>query len=188
MATGEVELLLKQWRSGDEAARDRLFARIYTELRLISAALLRKEARVSLSVGDLVNEASSRLIGIKNVDWQDKAHFMALSSRMMRRILIDHIRKKDSDKRYHHPVTLVTEWMGASAEKQDLQALEQVLIRLEAIDPKRAQIVEMRYFGGLSLEEIAVVLDTSPSTIKRNWRASRAWLLQALQQERDGFE
>lgn len=175
--------LLRQWQEGDLAARDALFDAAYQELRVISAALLRREGRVSLSVGDLVNEASVRLIGLDTIDWQDKAHFMALAARMMRRILIDHVRKKTADKRYHEQVTLVTGMMGGGQEKLELQRLEQALMRLEAIDPERAQIVEMRYFGGLSLDEIAVVTGASASTVKRRWRACRAWLLAAMQDD-----
>ena len=106
---------------------------------------------------------------------------MALSARMMRRVLVDHARKKDADKRHHQKVTLVTHSVGGISESLNIQKLEHALLRLQAIDPVRAQIVEMRYYGGLSLEEIAAVVNMSPSTIKRNWRASRAWLLSAME-------
>ena len=180
----EVRTLLHQWRAGDLRARDELFDRLYSELRIVSAALLRHEGRISLSTGDLVNEASTRLVGLDSIDWQDKAHFMALAARMMRRVLIDHVRKKDADKRHHQKVTLVTGVMGGPSDTIDIQALELALIRLHAIDPQRADIVEMRYYGGLSLEEIGVVIGMSPSSVKRNWRASRAWLLNAIEEAR----
>jgi RNA polymerase sigma factor (TIGR02999 family) len=105
---------------------------------------------------------------------------MALSARMMRRVLIDHARRKDSDKRYHQKVTLFTQIDGATKEKFDFVNLEQALNRLHAIDPKRAEIVEMRYFGGLSLKEIAAVLQMSISTVQRSWRVSRAWLRSSM--------
>ena len=177
----DITLLLKAWRGGSSAARDKLFEKLYNELRLVSAALLRNEGRVSLSTGDLVNDAAVRLIGLENIDWQNKAHFMALASRMMRRVLVDHARKKDANKRQHHKVTLVTNLNSNQTESINIQKLEHALVRLQAIDPVRAEIVEMRYYGGLSLEEIGVVVGMSASTIKRNWRASRAWLLGALE-------
>ena len=177
----DITLLLKAWRGGSSAARDKLFEKLYNELRLVSAALLRNEGRVSLSTGDLVNDAAVRLIGLENIDWQNKAHFMALASRMMRRVLVDHARKKDANKRQHHKVTLVTNLNSNQTESINIQKLEHALVRIQAIDPVRAEIVEMRYYGGLSLEEIGVVVGMSASTIKRNWRASRAWLLGALE-------
>lgn len=177
----DIKRLLKEWRDGSKIARDDLFSRLYKELRLVSSALLRNEGRVSLSTGDLVNDAAARLIRLDNIDWQDKAHFMALSARMMRRVLVDHARKKDTDKRDHQKVTLVTHLMGGNSEAVNIQKLEHALLRLHAIDPVRADIVEMRYYGGLSLEEIGAVVGMSPSSIKRNWRASRAWLLSAME-------
>lgn len=177
----DIKRLLKEWRDGSKIARDELFSRLYKELRLVSSALLRNEGRVSLSTGDLVNDAAARLIRLDNIDWQDKAHFMALSARMMRRVLVDHARKKDTDKRDHQKVTLVTHLMGGNSEAVNIQKLEHALLRLHAIDPVRADIVEMRYYGGLSLEEIGAVVGMSPSSIKRNWRASRAWLLSAME-------
>jgi len=182
----DITPLLKAWRDGSNAARDQLFEKLYRELQLLSAALLRNEGRVSLSTGDLVNDAALRIIGLNQIDWQNKAHFMALASRMMRRVIVDHARKKDADKRHHHKVTLVTRVVGNQSENINVQKLEHALLRLQAIDPVRAEIVEMRYYGGLSLEEIGVVVGMSPSTIKRNWRASRVWLLNAL--EDPGFE
>ena len=178
----EITQLLKAWRDGDQAARDTLFEHLYGELRLLSAALLRHEGRISLSTGDLVNDAASRLIRLDSIDWQDKAHFMALSARMMRRVLVDHARKKDAGKREHQKVTLITHLVGGTPETLSIQKLEHALLRLQAIDPVRADIVEMRYYGGLTLDEIAAVVNMSPSTIKRNWRASKAWLLGAMEE------
>lgn len=142
----------------------------------MSAVLLRSEGRVALSTGDLVNEAVMRLIRLDQIDWQDKAHFMALSARMMRRVLIDHARRKNTDKRQHQKVTLITQIVGGKVETIELLNLEKALIRPQVINSERADIVEMRYFGGLSLEEIAEILQVSTSTVQRGWRASRAWL------------
>jgi RNA polymerase sigma factor (TIGR02999 family) len=134
--------------------------------------------------GDLVNEAVLRLIKLEQIEWTDKSHFLALSARAMRRILIDHARKKNSDKRYHHKVTLVTRVEGVS-QRFDMDLLEKSLIRLGVIDPDKAEIVELRYFGGMSLQEIAEVVGASESTVKRQWRVARAWLLDAMTEEVD---
>lgn len=179
----ETKELLQAWRSGDEAARDRLFALLYTELRQVSAALLRAERNTSLSTGDLVNEAVIKLMRMDKIDWADKSHFLALSARAMRRVLIDAARKRNSDKRHHHKVTLVTHIQGG-AGRIDIDILEKSLIRLGLIDGEMAEIVELRYFGGLTLEEIAEVTGSSESTLKRKWRVARAWLLDAIKDAR----
>ncbi|MEL8056352.1 MAG: ECF-type sigma factor [Pseudomonadota bacterium] len=177
----ETNLLLRDWRSGDLSARDELFERLYGELRKVSAALLRGESNCSLSTGDLVNEAVMRLIKLDRMELNDRSHFLALSSRAMRRILIDHSRKKSADKREHQRVTLITQVEGG-AQRLDLDRLDKALIRLAVIDAQKAEIVEYRYFGGLSLAEIAEVMGTSESTIKRKWRVARAWLVNALKE------
>jgi RNA polymerase sigma factor (TIGR02999 family) len=175
----ETQVLLQDWRRGDTAARNVLFDRLYIELRQISAALLRAESNNSLSTGDLVNEAVLRLIQLDRIDWQDRAHFLALSAKAMRRTLIDHARKKKADKREHQKVTLVTRF-ESDPQNIDLDSLEKALIRLNALDEEKANIVELRYFGGLSLSEIGEILGTSESTVKRQWRVARAWLMDAL--------
>ncbi len=176
--------LLQAWRSGDTGARDQLFTLLYSELRQVSAALLRAESNNSLSTGDLVNEATLRLIRLDQIDWFDKSHFLALSARAMRRVLIDHARKKKSGKRHHHKVTLVTRLEGVE-QRLDIDILEKALIRLAVIDADKAGIVELRYFGGMSLPEIAEVVGTSESTVKRQWRVARAWLLDAMKEGHD---
>lgn len=180
----DTKQLLQAWRAGDTDARDQLFNLLYVELRQVSAALLRAESNNSLSTGDLVNEAVLRLITLEHIEWADKSHFLALSARAMRRILIDHARKKKSDKRFHHKVTLLTRIEGA-AQRLDMDVLEKALIRLTVFDPGKAEIVELRYFGGMSLEEIAEVVGASESTVKRQWRVARAWLLDAMTEEPD---
>ena len=172
---------MQSWRSGDTGARDQLFTLLYSELRQISAALLRAESNNSLSTGDLVNEATLRLIRLDQIDWVDKSHFLALSARAMRRVLIDHARKKKSDKRQHHKVTLVTRLEGVE-QRLDIDQLEKALIRLVVIDAEKANIVELRYFGGMSLPEVSEVTGLSESTVKRHWRIARAWLLDAVQE------
>ena len=181
MNTADIDCksLLKRWREGDLVARDALFECLYTELRQVSAAMLWAERNSSLSTGDLVSEAAIRLIQLDKIDWADKSHFLALSARAMRRILIDHARRKNSDKRKHHKVTLVTRIEG-QPNRLDFDVLEKSLIRLNAIDSEKADIVELRYFGGLTLPEIAEVTGTSESTVKRQWRVARAWLVDAM--------
>jgi len=172
--------LLRQWRAGDLGARDALFTLLYSELNQISSALLRAERNASLSAGDLVNDAVIRLIQLEHIDWQDKAHFLALAARAMRRVLVDHARRKNADRRQHQKVTLVTDLGAGAPQRLELDALDKALIRLAVIDRQRAEIVELRYFGGLTLEEVADVLGISPATVKRSWRAARAWLLDAM--------
>lgn len=176
----DTKELLTAWRGGDLDARNQLFDLLYTELRQISAALLRTESNSSLSTGDLVNEAVLRLMRLDQIEWTDKAHFLALSARAMRRSLIDHARKKQSDKRQHHKVTLITNLGGEGLKRVELDTLEKALIRLGILDEEKAEIVELRYFGGMTLDEISEVTGSSVSTVKRNWRVARAWLLDAM--------
>ncbi len=177
----DAKSLLLAWRQGDDSARDTLFNMLHHELTRISAAYLKREGGVSLSTGDLVNEASMRLLTLNQINWQDKAHFLALAAQTMRRVLIEHARKKHAVKREHHRVTLLSNIEDDKNDELSLYQLDEALIRLQALDKERASIVEMRYFGGLTLEEIAQVTGKSVSTIKRNWRASRAWLINELE-------
>jgi len=171
--------MLLRWREGDMVARDRLFSLVYAELVQVAAAILRSDQRSSLSSGDLVNETVLRLIGLDRIEWQDKAHFLALSARVMRQVLVDQARKRNSDKRQHKKVTLFSQIAGHGALELELDQLDKALIRLAVIDPKRAEVVELRFFGNLTLEEVAEVTGLSDSTVKRSWRAARAWLVQA---------
>jgi RNA polymerase sigma factor (TIGR02999 family) len=166
-------------RAGDDAARSELFNRFYPELQRVAAGMLRSERQVSLAAGDLVHETVLRLIQLRRLEAEDRAHFMALASRFMRRALVDHVRAKRADKREHQKVALTT-----SFERErpiDLNGLDQALMRLASIDGQRAEIVEMRYFGGMTLADIADVLSLSEATVKRRWVAARAWLLDAME-------
>ena len=172
--------LINDWRRGEREAGDRLFALLEHELRHIANAKLRNEGACSLSSGDLVNEAVLRLTQLNEIHWVDKAHFLALSARIMRRVLIDHARFKNAEKRHHQPVTLIT-GIGAEAEPPvDLIDLNAALNELAAIDPERAKIVEMRFFGGMALADIAIALDISERTARRRWASARAWLFARL--------
>ena len=178
-ANDEVRALLAAWRGGERSARDRLFEILYAELRQAAAAMLAGERHVSLSVGDLLHETFLRLMALERMDWQDRAHFRALASVMMRRVLVEHVRAKRTAKREHQKVELRTNLPDAF--NADLEEIHDALERLGRIDPERAEIVEMRYFGGMEIADIAVVLKLSESTVKRRWQAARLWLYEALQ-------
>lgn len=174
----QTQLLISGWKAGDDAARDRLIARLEPELLQISAARLRREAGTSLSTGDLVNEAVLRLLRVEQIDLTGRAHFLALASRLMRRILIDHARQRNADKRRHQRVALST---GIEGDRSlDMESLDVALIRLGAIDPQLMEIVEMRYFGGMTVSDVAQVSGLSEATVNRRWRVARAWLEGAM--------
>ncbi len=178
-ATDDIGPLLVAWRGGNTSARDRLFELFYDDLRLAAAAMLRGERNVSLAVGDLVHETILKLITLKRIEWQDRAHFMALTSMMMRRALLEHVRAKGRDKRQHQKVELRTNLPDVG--NADLDEVNAALDDLARIDRERAEIVEMRYFGGMEIADIATVLKLSESTVKRRWQAARLWLYEALQ-------
>jgi RNA polymerase sigma factor (TIGR02999 family) len=173
-----TNVLLRQWRGGEVDARDRLIARLYPELAQIAAARLRRERDSSLSTGDLINDTVVRLVQMERMSLADRAHFIALASRMMRHILVDHARSKSSSKRRHVKVEIVTGVDGG--QRLDLNSLESALIRLRALDEKLMELVEMRYFGGMTTADIAEVTGMSEPTVKRRWQVARAWLTDAL--------
>lgn len=174
--------LLAAWRGGDLAARDRLVALVYPELRAIARRQLANErGDHTLQPTALVNEAYMRLSRLDRIDWQDRVHFVRMASRVMREILVDHARRHGAGKRdggERVPITQVE--VAAPVGDIDMLALDGALDRLAAIDPARAQLVELRYFGGLTIEETAEALAISPATAKRHWQAARAWLFEAL--------
>lgn len=177
----ELASLLTASRGGDEAARARLDEAVYGELSVIASALLRREGRpISLATSDLVNEAVLRLLQSADAMPEERAHFLALSARVMRNVLVDAARRRAADKRRKITVTLHTDQHGAQDNPMELIALETALMRLKAIDPERSEIVVMRYYGGMTTEEIALVLGVSDSTVKRSWRAACAWLKGAI--------
>ena len=173
-----TNMLLARWQSGDDTARDRLIGRLHPDLSQIAAARLRGERNSSLSTGDLINDAVLRLLQSERRDLADRAHFIALASRLMRHILVDHARQKASAKRRHTKVELCTNIDGA--QRFDLIQLESALIRLGAIDAQLTELVEMRYFGGMTIADVAAVTGLSEPTVKRRWQAARAWLTDAL--------
>ncbi|ESQ92921.1 hypothetical protein ABAC460_01350 [Asticcacaulis sp. AC460] len=174
----QTRILMGRWRDGEPDARDQLIGRLYPELSQIAAARLRREYNSSLSTGDLINDAVLRLMQVERIEGDNRAHLIALASRLMRNILVDHARLKATDKRKHHKVELTTQVEGG--QRLDLKSLESSLIRLKAIDESLMELVEMRYFGGMTVEDIAEVTGLSEATVKRRWLVARAWLTDAL--------
>jgi RNA polymerase sigma-70 factor, ECF subfamily len=179
-AAEQITVWLTDWRQGDEHARDRLFAVIHPQLRQIAARLLQRErADHTLEPNALVNELCIRLLGNEPISYQDRAHFLAIAAQTMRRILIDHARAGLAGKRggEQQRVTLsaVDGWTPVS-DGEDILALDVTLSKLETLDPRAARVVELRFFGGLQEDEVAEVLGVSVITVKRDWKAARAWL------------
>jgi RNA polymerase sigma-70 factor, ECF subfamily len=177
---GEVTVLLRQIGAGDSRAADKLIPLVLHELRRLARLQLRKERPGhTLQPTALVNEAYLRLVGDQARDWHNRAHFIGVSASVMRRILIDHARRKQAFKRDagERVVAHAEDYAGFSYEQADeLIALDIALDRLEEMDPRQRQVVELRYFGGLSLEETAEALGVSAMTVKRDWTIARAWL------------
>jgi RNA polymerase sigma factor (TIGR02999 family) len=171
--------LLKEWSDGDERALDRLTPLVYEELRHQAARFLRRERPGhTLQTTALIHEAYLRLIDANDVQWQSRAHFFAIAANLMRRVLVDHARRRDAEKRggSHIRLTLDEGLAVAKETDVDLLAIDEALTRLATIDPQQARVVELRFFSGLSVEETAVALGVSPKTVKRDWSVARAWL------------
>lgn len=180
----DVSALLRAWSTGDQAALQLLTPIVHDELHRLARRYMRGErAGHSLQATALVNEAYMRLADYTRMQWQDRAHFFAVSAQVMRRVLVDHARRRNIKRgRGIQHVALEDVAIVAPGEEveTDLVALDEALIGLTHIDPRKAQIVEMRFFGGLTVEEIGEVLKVSTGTIKRDWRAAKAWLYQEL--------
>ena len=185
---GEVTRLLLEWSRGDRGALDALVPHVYAELRRQADRYLsRQRTGHTLQATALVHEVFLRLIDQKSVSFRDRAHFFAVASRAMRQILVDHARRRHAGKRGGDATRLVLEDGTATVQPRgvDLMALDDALARLEALDPEQARLVELRFFGGLTVEETAVVLACSPATVKRAWSSARAWLYGELAGSRD---
>jgi RNA polymerase sigma-70 factor (ECF subfamily) len=181
--TRAVTALLHAWADGDLGARDRLFSRVYTDLRQRAARYLRRErADHSLQPADLVHEAYLRLTEQERIAWQNRSQFFGIASQMMRRILVDRARTRHAAKRSGRYVTVALDdaTTQSSPRSCDVLSLDRALTELSALDPRQARLVELRYFGGLSLEETATLLGISPTTVKREWRIAKAWLYRRL--------
>ena len=179
----ETTQLLRAWANGDPAALERLTPRVYDELRRIAGHFMQNERPGrTLQTTALVHEAYLRLIDVKNVDWQHRAHFFAVSATMMRRILLDRARKREAGKRGGKTPRVNLDDIPdvRSGRARELIALDDALNAIAEVDPRKARVIELRFFGGLSVEETAEVLKVSPDTVLRDWRLARAWLLSEL--------
>lgn len=179
-----VTHLLIDWSGGSRTALDKLMPLVYDELRRIATRSLRRErSDHTLQATALVHEAYLKLIDQRQVRWQDRAHFFAVAAQVIRRILVDHARRRHAAKRGSgsSPVSLTDVALAAEAPEVDLVALDDLLQQLAARDSRQSHIVELRFFGGLTIEETAEVLRLSPATIKGEWRLARAWLYSELQ-------
>jgi RNA polymerase sigma-70 factor (ECF subfamily) len=175
----EVTRLLYGWRDGDRAALDALLPLVYEELRRLAHAHLRKERPDhTLQSAALVNEAYLRLIGLHSPRWESRTHFFAIAARLMRQILVDYARRRGTAKRGAGvaKVTLNDALQVSPRTVVDIVALDDALTALAAFDARQSRVVELRFFGGLTLEEISTALDIAPATVQREWTAARAWL------------
>lgn len=190
MKSEEITGLLRAWNTGDQAALDRLTTLVYEELhRLARIYMKRERAGNSLQTTALVHEAYLRLVDITDVHWKDRVHFFALSAQLMRRILVDAARARKAAKRgggaqkvTHSLAVNLDEIADASSRRgNELIALDDALTALAQIDSRKARVIELRFFGGLSVEESAEVLEVSPQTVMRDWKLAKAWLTRELQ-------
>jgi RNA polymerase sigma factor (TIGR02999 family) len=183
---GDVTQLLIEIRAGNRAAEEQLMPLVYAELRRLARHYLRGE-RVdhTLQPTALVHEAYIRLSGLQEVAWQDRSHFFAMSATVMRRILVDHARAQQADKReaLHNAVSLEEALVVSPERSAEVIAVGEALDKFAQIDPRRAKVVEMRFFGGLSEEEIAAVLDISVRTVKRDFKIAKDWLYAELERD-----
>ena len=185
-APSEITRLLRDWRNGEPGALDRLTPLVYDELHLIASRHMSREWRVSMyQTTALVSEAYLKLMGQRKLDWQNRAHFFAIAAQIMRRILVDDARRQVRQKRggglRGTELEDASEVISPPAlDAVDALALDDALTKLEALDPDQARIVELRFFGGLTIEEAAEVMRVSPATIKREWALAKGWLYREL--------
>ena len=185
----EVTELLLAWNEGDGAALDRLIPLVHAELRRLARSYMRRErAAHTLQTSALINEAYLRLIDSRRVPWQNRAHFYGVAAQLMRRILVDFARDRNSQKRGGgaHQVAFDEALAVSASSDSDVVALDEALKELEKVDERKARVVEMRFFGGLRQKEIATVLNVSPETVKRDWRLAKSWLLRRLSEGMPG--
>lgn len=182
----EVSELLADWSSGNQSALDKLIPLVNDELRRLARYYMRHERPDhTLQTTALVNEAYLKLVGQRNVHWENRNHFFAIAAQLMRRILVDHARTQNYAKRggKTQAISLDETAIVSKQPTRDLVALDDALNGLAAIDPRRSKVVELRFFGGLSVEETAEVLKVSPVTVMRDWSVAKAWLYKAMTSE-----
>ena len=187
--TAEITIWLKAWAGGERAALDRLMPVLYAEMhRLARRHMKHEQAGNSLQATVLINEAYLKLVNVGEVDWKDRAHFFAVSAQVMRRILVDAARTRSAAKRggqarkiaHSSAVNFDEIADGSSRRAEEVIAVDNALAALAQLDARKAQVIEMRFFGGLSVEETAEVLGVSPQTVMRDWKLARAWLMREL--------
>ena len=186
----DVTQLLARWREGDDQALEDVLSLVYGELRRLAGRHLNHEsARRTLQTHDLIHEAFLRLVGQRHVDWQNRAHFFGIAAQMMRRILIDHARRRSSGKRGGKLRLVVLDEVPEIAVKSDagIVAVDEALLELAQVDAELARIVELRFFGGLEHDEIAMVLGISNVTVRRRFRLAKAWLYRRLSGMEAGY-
>ncbi len=183
----EVTRLLQAWSEGDQSALDRLIPLVYQELhRLAHHYMVRERSGHTLQTTALLNEAYVRMVDSAKPSWQSRTHFYAVSAQVMRRILVDWARSRQALKRggLEQPIELDEDLVVADAPGADLVSLDDALKALAAIDPRKSEVVELRFFGGLSVEETAEVLKVSPETVMRDWKFTKSWLRRELSKEK----
>ncbi len=181
--SAEITRLLQAWGKGDQAALDRLTPLVYDELRRMARRYMRREREGhTLQTTALVNEAYLRLVDVTHADWHDRAHFFAVSAQMMRRILVDAARARASERRGGQMVRAELETIPdlSSGRDREIVAIDDALGALAELDPRKAKVIELRFFGGLSVEETAEVLKISPQSVLRDWKLAKAWLMREL--------
>ena len=178
-----VTELLARWREGDDQAFEDLVPQIYDELRRLARAQLRRDGAATIQPTELVAEAYLKLVGGAQVDWHGRAHFFSIAARTMRRLLVDRYRARNAARRGSNPthVTLEDGLAGGSQRQLELDHLDDALNELARLSPRQAEIVTLRFFGGLRGDEIAEVLGVSPRTVKREWSVARRWLYRELE-------
>ena len=181
-----ITVLLQAWREGGTEAANELMPRVYRELKKLAQSYLRHErSDHTLGATALVNEAYLRLVDQNSVDWESRSHFFGIAARQMRRILVDHARKRNAEKRGGGEAKVpFEEEKGAPRTDPDLIALDDALSALEVADPRQAKLVELKYFGGLSVDETASILRVSSSTARRDWTFAKAWLVREMRRGR----
>jgi RNA polymerase sigma-70 factor, ECF subfamily len=182
----EITDLLQAWRQGDETALEKLTPQVYRELHRAAKGCMRGERDGhTMQTTALINELYLRLTDLKGIPWQNRAHFFAVCARQMRRILTDQARARQSHKRGKGaiPISLEAVPLVSSRSQPELLAIDDALTALAKVDSRKGQVVELRFFGGLSVEETAEVLGVSPDTVVRDWKLAKAWLLRELSQE-----
>ena len=183
-SSSDVTRLLRAWSQGDAAAMDELAPKVYDELRRMARKYMRRErADSTLQATALVNEVYLRMVDVEQVNFNDRAHFFAVSAQMMRRILVDRARARGSAKRGGNAPRVdldATPEIAATGRDRDIVAVDEALDELAKLDPRKAKVIELRYFAGLSVEETGAVLKVSPQTVLRDWKLAKAWLMREL--------